>query len=101
MSNINNKGSGGGSGVVGNIGCECLPEVVGGERGGDGDFLAGNGMDEFDTASYERYASVGVAAFVAIFQVATDRASYSRQLNPYLMLSTGKEPNFQKMIAVG
>lgn len=81
-------------------GVEGLPEGVGGDGGLDVDGLAADGVDEVDAACEQRDAAVGVAALVAVLEVAADGAAYGGELDAYLVLAAGEELDFEEAVAV-
>ena len=56
-------------------------------------------MYEMNTSGNKRYASVGVAAFVAIFQVTFYRAANRGELYTNLVLASGFEIDFKQVVA--
>lgn len=79
---------------------EGVPEIVVGNRCRDDDVLVTDRVHELDTASMQRYASIGIAALGTVFQVALDGATDGRQLAAYLVVTTRLEVNLKQRIAV-
>ena len=79
---------------------EGLPEGVGGQRRSKGYEVTAHGMDELDMAGHQGDTSIGIAALVAILQVATYRTSYRSELHTYLMLSPCLKIDLKEMIAL-
>ncbi len=48
-------------------------------------------MGEGYASGYERYAAVGIAALVAVFQVSSDRAAYRAHLHSDLVFASGEQ----------
>ena len=66
----------------------------------DADFLLADRMDEGDAPGVEGYAAVTIRSGCSIFQVAFDWTPDSRQLAAYLMVTAGKEFNFDQVVTV-
>ncbi len=58
-------------------------------------------MKESDAVSLQADASVGIGTGCAVFQVSLDGAAYVGELAAYLVMPSGEEFHFQKMVAVG
>ena len=60
--------------------------------------LVAHRMLEFYAVGLQRYATVRVAALVAIFQVTFYRAPHGRQLHAYLVLTARLQIHFKQII---
>ena len=81
-------------------GSQCLPQIVLRHRSGDVYPFSADRMREFYASRHKRYASVGIASLVAIFEVAFYRTAYGRQLHSDLVLAAGEQIDFEQMVAV-
>ena len=58
-------------------------------------------MRELNFPGQQRDAAARIAALVAVFKVALDGASYSRELHADLVLAAGEELYLNEVVAVG
>lgn len=80
---------------------EIFPQVILRRyRRRDEDRAAADRMDELDRAGMQRDAAVAVRARGSVLQIAADRASYLRQLGPYLVVSSGKQLDFEQPVTI-
>ena len=75
------------------------PERVIGDGGGDVNPLVTDGMIEADTAGVQADAAVGIAAWIAVFQIAANGATDVRQLTAYLMMTAREQLHLKQMVA--
>ena len=81
-------------------GLEALPQAVGGQRRLDVEHLVVHGVLQLQAVGVQADASIGVAAWSAILQIALDRASHGSQLASYLMVTTRVQMYFEQEVPV-
>ena len=77
-----------------------FPQLVVRHGCGDVYLRLADWMHELYAAGVERETAVGIAARIAVFEVAFDGAADVGELAAYLMVATRQECNFPKVITV-
>ena len=77
-----------------------MPQIIGWQRGFNGNILSGNGMDKSNTMGQQRDAAVGIAALGTILQIALDRVSQCSELTTNLMVTSRQQLNFHQLVTL-
>ena len=80
--------------------CEVLPQTVVGYGGLHADGFLRYRMNKFYAAREQRDASVGIAAWRSVLQVALYGAAHVGKLAAYLVMTTGEESHLKEHIVV-